>query len=80
MAQTKEGAAKAKQTLLKKNPNFYKEFAAKGGKVTGLKKGFAANPELATEAGKKGLAIRYGKKVGEYNEQETETGISSNTR
>lgn len=79
MAGTKAGNAKGRATLLKNNPNFYKEFASKGGRVKGTKKGFAANPQLASQAGKKGLAIRYNKSIGDSNEQETETRLPSDT-
>ena len=55
MAGTKSGGMKAKETNLAKNPNFYIEIGRMGGKApyTGLK-GFAADPELAREVGRKG--------------------------
>lgn len=37
--------------------NYYRELGRRGGSVTGVKKGFAANPELARRAGKVGGAI-----------------------
>ena len=57
MAGTKEGGAKAKASNLKRNPNFYKELGAKGGKKgkkDGAIKGFAHSHERAVEAGRKG--------------------------
>lgn len=65
MAGTKAGAAKAKQTNMKRYGNtFFAEIGGKGGKVKGVKKGFAANPERARAAGKVGGArSRRGKKV-----------------
>lgn len=37
--------------------NYFKEIGRKGGSVTGVKKGFAANPRLAQIAGGKGGRI-----------------------
>ena len=55
MAGTKEGAAKAKKTIEERHgQDFFARIG--GGKVTGTKKGFAANPKRASEAGKKGGA------------------------
>ena len=55
MSGTKAGGLKAAQTNKKKyGDDFYKKKGALGGKVTGVLKGFAANPELARIAGKKG--------------------------
>lgn len=52
MAGSKEGSKKAVATILKRNPNFFKEIGAKGGSViTDKKKGFAADPERARRAG-----------------------------
>jgi uncharacterized protein len=55
MSGTKKGGFKAAETNKKRHgKDFYKKIGAKGGKKTGVKKGFAANPALAAEAGKKG--------------------------
>lgn len=55
MSGTKTGGIKASETNKKRHgKDFYKKIGAKGGKKTGVKKGFAANPALAAEAGKKG--------------------------
>jgi len=55
MSGNRSGGLKAKQTLLKKDPDFYKNIGAKGGKTPTTKpKGFAANPELARASGAKG--------------------------
>ncbi|MBM4646553.1 hypothetical protein GS464_29720 [Rhodococcus hoagii] len=56
MVQTKAGAKKAAATIRKAHgKNYWKEIGSLGGKApyTG-KKGFAANPELAREAGARG--------------------------
>lgn len=65
MAGTKKGAALAKKTNLERyGKNFYARIGANGGKVKGVKKGFAANPALAAQAGKRGGAVsRRGKKT-----------------
>lgn len=67
MAQTKVGGKKAATTNLKNDPDFYRRIGAIGGsKPTTKPKGFAANPELARIAGKKGGKIsRRPKKVEE---------------
>jgi len=66
MAGTKDGARKGIETLKKtKGNNFLKERAAKAGSKgakDGVIKGYAANPELAKEAGRKGAAVRWGNK------------------
>lgn len=55
MSGTKKGGFKAAETNKDRyGKDFYKKIGAKGGKKTGVKKGFAANPSLAAEAGKKG--------------------------
>lgn len=58
MMQTKKGAKKAAQTLLAKDPDHFKKLAAKANakwEAEGRKpRGFAARPDLASEAGKKG--------------------------
>ena len=51
MAGTKAGGQKTRETNLKKDPDFYKKIGSKGGRKTGVLKGFAANPELARRAG-----------------------------
>lgn len=65
MAGTRAGAARAKKTIIeRKGVNFFAEIGAKGGQVKGVKKGFAANPERARQAGKVGGArSRRGKKT-----------------
>ena len=58
MSGTKEGGIKARQTNYEKNgKDFYKRIGSLGGRVSGIKKGFALNPELARKAGKKGGRI-----------------------
>lgn len=57
MAGTKAGGTKAAATNKKKyGSDFYAEIGRKGGK-NGHTGGFAANPELAREAGRKGGKI-----------------------
>jgi uncharacterized protein len=53
MAGTKAGGLKARDRNLAKDPNFYAKIGAKGGQM-GHTGGFAANPELARIAGRKG--------------------------
>lgn len=53
MPGTKIGGIKARDKNLARNPNFYREIGAKGGR-NGHTGGFAANPELARIAGIKG--------------------------
>lgn len=63
MAGTKEGAQKARDKNLARDPNFYSNIGRIGGK-NGTTGGFAANRELAREAGRKGGKIsKRGKKV-----------------
>lgn len=80
MGQTKEGAAKARLTNLAKNPNYYKELASSGGRVKGVKKGFAQDPKRAVEAGIKGREMRELNKAknngGHKDEFEQETATS----
>ena len=66
MAGTKAGGVKAAQTnKAKHGSNFYAKIGAKGGKA-GHTGGFAANPELARVAGRKGgLISRRSKKTAE---------------
>lgn len=55
MAGTKIGGMKAKLTNQKQfGEDFYKKLGSLGGRKTGVKKGFAANPALAKIAGAKG--------------------------
>lgn len=61
MVGTREGGLKTKLSVLEKyGEDFYKVQGAKGGSKTGVKKGFAANPDLARKAGSKGGKNRYG--------------------
>ena len=62
MAGTKAGGLKAAATNIERHgKDFYKEMGRKGGKA-GKTGGFAANPELAKIAGRKGgLISRRGK-------------------
>jgi general stress protein YciG len=65
MAGTPAGGKKAAAKNLAKDPTFYAKIGAKGGR-NGHTGGFAANPELARVAGRKGgLISRRGKKVAE---------------
>lgn len=57
MAGSRQGAQKVKAKLLARDPDYYKKIGAKGGRNGTGVKGFAANKELAREAGKKGGAI-----------------------
>lgn len=58
MSGTKEGGRKCRNTnLARYGADYYKEMGRKGGLVCGTKKGFAANPELARIAGRKGGKI-----------------------
>lgn len=56
MAGTKAGGLKAAKTNLERDPNFYARIGSIGGK-NGHTGGFAANPELARRAGRKGGKI-----------------------
>ena len=70
MAGTKEGGKKAAATnKAKYGNNFYAEIGAKGGR-NGYTGGFAANPELAKIAGRKGgLKSRRGKSKKEHKNE-----------
>lgn len=58
MPGTKAGGLKAAKTNLQRNgQDFYSRIGSLGGRVTGTKKGFAANRKLAAEAGRKGGKI-----------------------
>jgi len=56
MAGTKAGGRKAAEKNLQRDPDFYAKIGRKGGQM-GHTGGFAANPELARIAGKKGGEI-----------------------
>lgn len=61
MVGTREGGLKTKLSVYEKyGEDFYRVNGRKGGLKTGVKKGFAANPKLAKEAGSKGGKHRYG--------------------
>lgn len=62
MAGTKLGGQKAAAKNLAKDPDFYAKIGAKGGR-NGRTGGFAANPELARIAGRKGGQISRRRKV-----------------
>jgi len=62
MAGTKAGGQKAAAKNLAKDPSFYANIGATGGR-NGRTGGFAANPELARIAGAKGGRISRRKKV-----------------
>ena len=62
MAGTKIGGIKARDKNLANDPDFYTKIGAKGGR-NGNTGGFAANPELARIAGKKGGEISRRRKV-----------------
>lgn len=52
MSGTKAGGlAAAKTNKLKYGEGFYRNIGSRGGSVKGVKKGFAANPEMARRAG-----------------------------
>jgi general stress protein YciG len=58
MAGTTIGGLKTVETNKKKyGEDFYVKIGALGGAKTGVKKGFAANPELARTAGAKGGSV-----------------------
>lgn len=58
MPGTKEGGLKARDRNLARDPEFYKRIGRLGGKAPNkTPKGFAANRELASSAGKIGGAI-----------------------
>lgn len=66
MAGTKAGGIKAREKNLANDPDFYKKIGSTGGKNgKGTLKGFAASPELASEAGRKGGRISKRKKKDE---------------
>lgn len=53
MAGNHEGAIKARNKNLERDPDFFKRIGAIGGRAT-VSKGFGKNPELARIAGAKG--------------------------
>ena len=58
MSGTITGGLKAVATNKERHgSDFYVRIGAIGGRKTGVKKGFAANPKLASKAGKKGGRI-----------------------
>ena len=58
MSGTKAGGIKARNTNYERNgKDFFRRIGAIGGRVSGIKKGFALNPELAKKAGRKGGRI-----------------------
>lgn len=70
MAGTKIGGKKASDQNKKKyGKDFYKNIGSLGGRKTGVKKGFALDPERAKRAGAKGGRIsRRGKGPGKVKE------------
>lgn len=77
MAQTKEGAAKMRQTMIKKHGSeeamreWYRNLGRKGGSVKGTQGGFASmTPEQRSEAGRKGGKAGKGKT---YVRKQTQT-------
>lgn len=74
MAGTRAGGLKAAETNKRRykeqhgpNADFYGDIGAKGGSKRGLLKGYAANPELAREAGRKGAKVVHERRAkGEY--------------
>ena len=57
---------KAKRTLIERyGEDYFRNIGKKGGSVAGVAKGFAANPELAKQAGKKSGEARRMKNEGE---------------
>lgn len=64
MAGTKAGGKLAAQKNLARDPLFYAKIGAKGGR-NGRTGGFAANPELARIAGRKGGQISRRRKATE---------------
>lgn len=70
MAGNQAGGLKARDTNLKKHgADFYRRIGAKGGR-NGHTGGFAANPELARIAGRKGGKARLGKHYKKQTESE----------
>lgn len=57
MSGTRTGGLKARDKHLANDPDFYRKIGAKGGR-NGNTGGFAANPELARIAGRKGGKAR----------------------
>lgn len=58
MVGTRDGGYKCRNTIINRfGADYYKVMGRKGGLVCGTKKGFASNPDLAREAGRKGGKI-----------------------
>ena len=58
--------SKTRQTIVDRyGEDYWKNIGKKGGSVAGVKKGFAANPELAKEAGRKSGEARRKKNAGQ---------------
>lgn len=57
MAGNRTGAVKTRDKMLANDPDHYRKIGAIGGRAL-VPKGFAANPELAREAGHKGWLKR----------------------
>ena len=71
MAGTPAGNAKTAATNRERyGDDFYKKIGSKGGKVTGVAKGFASNLDRAREAGRRGGRIsKRGPAKKDYNVQ-----------
>ena len=72
MAGTKAGGIKAAAKNKAKDPNFYAKIGAKGGRL-GRTGGFAANPELARIAGRKGGLVSRRRKATDTAKAESTT-------
>lgn len=72
MSGTREGGLKTVITTKQRyGDDFYKKIGHKGGSTLGLKKGFAANHDLAVSAGRKGGIVSRRSVKDDYNDQET---------
>lgn len=71
MAGSKQGGKKAAQTNYERHgKDFYREIGRKGGAAKVGNKGFALNPQLAREAGRKGgLVSKRGKSIKKDKEE-----------
>lgn len=72
MSQTKEGAIKAKATMLSKyGESYFREIGAKGGSVSNPKKGFGYDDRTVLERilRKRKLAVRAGAKGGSISKR-----------
>lgn len=63
MAGNKEGAAKAVRVNLERDPDHYSKLGIKGGAKKGAKGYAVLGSEYASESGKKGSTVRWGKRV-----------------